>query len=121
MKMYDLRLASAACAATELARLPVDAHATVSYPNSFALVTATATTRSLNDHEGWQTESFLTQTSRQPSSSARFCARISGVNPTWWPTAPSPSTGSRSLYRHIEGGPAAIDSRVTMVWSESYR
>src|SRR5438093_10111055 len=38
--------------------------------------------RSLNDHEGWQTESFLTQTSRQPSSSARFCARMSGVNPT---------------------------------------
>src|SRR5437879_12231388 len=112
---------SSASAATEVARLPVYAQATLSDPNSLALFTATATTRSLNDHDGWQTESFLIQTSRQPSSSARFCARISGVNPTWWPTAMSPSTGNRSLYRHIEGGPAAIDARVTTVLSASYR
>src|SRR5260370_15646665 len=113
MKMYDLSLPSAACAATEFARLPVEAHATVSKPNSRAFVTATETTRSLKDHVGWQTESFLIHTSRQPSSSARFRARISGVKPTWSPLATSPSTGRRSLYRHIDGGPAAIDSRVT--------
>src|SRR5437867_11864078 len=109
MKMYDLSRASAAWAATELARLPVDAHATVSKPNSRAFVTATDTTRSLNDHVGWHTESFLIQISRQPHSSARFRARIIGVKPTWWPTATSPSIGSRSLYRHMLGGPAAID------------
>ena len=47
MKMYDFSRPSAAWAATEFARLPVDAHATVSKPNSRAFVTATATTRSL--------------------------------------------------------------------------
>src|SRR5207244_13243293 len=119
MKMYDLRLASAACAATELARLPVDAQATVSYPNSFAFVSATATTRSLNDHDGWQTESFFTQTSRTPNSSARFCARTRGVKPTWCPTAMSPSTGSSSRYRHMLGGPAVLVSRVTRPWGAS--
>ena len=41
MKMYDLSRPSAAWAATEFARLPVEAHATVSKPNSRALVTAT--------------------------------------------------------------------------------
>jgi hypothetical protein len=33
MKMYDFSRPSAAWAATEFARLPVDAHATVSKPN----------------------------------------------------------------------------------------
>ena len=96
MKMYDLRRASAAWAATEFARFPVEAHATVSKPNSLALPMATATTRSLNDQVGWQTESFLMKISRTPSSSARFRARTRGVNPTWWPTGGSPSRGSRS-------------------------
>ena len=41
--------AAAAWAATALARFPVDAQATVSYPSSFALATATATTRSLKE------------------------------------------------------------------------
>ena len=57
--------AAAACAAVALARLPVDAQATVSKPNSIALDTATETTRSLNDRVGWLTASFLTHTSRQ--------------------------------------------------------
>src|SRR5881409_670968 len=91
MKMYDLSRASAAWAATEFARLPVDAHATVSKPNSSAFVTATATTRSLNDHVGWLTESFLIQISRQPSSSARFRARTIGVKLMWWSIATSRS------------------------------
>src|SRR5262249_62196409 len=120
MKMYDLSWPSAAWAATELARLPVDAHATVSKPNSRAFVTATETTRSLNDHVGWQTESFLIQISRQPSSSARFRARISGVKPTWGPTATSSSTGSRPSYSHLLDGPAAIDGRVAALLSEPY-
>ena len=52
MKTYDRSCASAAWAATEFARLPVEAHATVSNPNSCALATATATTRSLNEQVG---------------------------------------------------------------------
>ena len=44
MKMKQRNPACAACAATELARLPVDAHETVSNPNSIALVSATLTT-----------------------------------------------------------------------------
>src|SRR5437763_13676801 len=117
MKMNDLSRPSAAWAATEFARLPVEAHATVSKPNSRALVTATATTRSLKDQDGWQAESFLIQTSRQPSSSARFCARMSGVKPGWWPTATSPATGSRTLGGLLDGGAARIDSRVTAACS----
>ncbi len=46
------RPAAAAWAATELARLPVEAHATVSSPSSRALLTATETTRSLKDQVG---------------------------------------------------------------------
>src|SRR5205807_1387617 len=47
-----VRGAPAEWAATELARLPVEAQAMVSNPNSRALVMATATTRSLNDKVG---------------------------------------------------------------------
>ena len=50
--------ARAAWAATEFARLPVEAQASVSKPNSSAFVLATATTRSLNDQVGF-TQSFL--------------------------------------------------------------
>jgi len=47
----------AQCAATELARLPVDAHAAVSKPNSTAFERATETTLSLKERVGWFTES----------------------------------------------------------------
>ena len=50
--MKQLRFAIAAFAATELARLPVEAQDTVSNPNSFALLNATATTRSLKERVG---------------------------------------------------------------------
>src|SRR3990172_13218936 len=102
MKLFSL--ASAAWAATELARLPVEAQATTVKPNSIALVTATATTRSLNERVGWQTASFLMYTSLAPKASARFLARIRGVMPQWLPTGRSSSTGSRSRYRHMLGG-----------------
>ena len=39
-------------------------------------------------------------------------ARRSGVKPLWKPVT-GLSTGSRSLYRHIDLGPRAMDSRVT--------
>ena len=73
--------ARAACAETALARLPVDAQASVSNPSWRARLLATATTRSLKDHEGLQV-SFLIQSSRIPSSRARLSARSSGVKPT---------------------------------------
>ena len=60
MKMKDASRASAAWAATELARLPVEAQATVSKPNSRALPIAIATTRSLKEQVGCETASFLT-------------------------------------------------------------
>src|SRR2546430_10942798 len=80
MKMYDLSRPSAACAATEFARFPVEAQATVSKPNSRAFVTATDTTRSLNDHVGWQTESFFTQISRQDRKSTRLNSSHSQIS-----------------------------------------
>ena len=47
------RPACAACAATELARLPVDAHAATLKPNSSAFDNATDVTRSLNELVGF--------------------------------------------------------------------
>ena len=60
MKMKQLSPARAACADTLLARLPVEAHDTVSKPNSIAFEMATDTTRSLYENVGWLTESSLT-------------------------------------------------------------
>ncbi|MND02057.1 hypothetical protein D3C83_213050 [compost metagenome] len=70
--------APAACAATELARLPVDAHAMASKPNSRAFAIATETTRSLNDHVGF-TVSFFTHSVSRPTAFASRSARSSGV------------------------------------------
>ena len=47
-----MRPAAAALAATELARLPVEAQATVVKPSSLARLKATLTTRSLKDRVG---------------------------------------------------------------------
>ena len=87
--------ACAACAATELARLPVDAHAATLKPNSSAFDNATDVTRSLNELVGF-TVSFLIQTSPRPSSAARRSARTSGVKPAPRSTAGLRSDGSRS-------------------------
>jgi hypothetical protein len=58
--MQALRPRRAACAATELARLPVDEQPTVVKPKACcALASATATTRSLKLSVGKQTASFL--------------------------------------------------------------
>ncbi len=67
-------------AATALARLPVEAQASMSKPSSRARAAATETTRSLNECVGLAA-SFLTHTSRRPRRSARRSARISGVQP----------------------------------------
>ena len=52
MKTIDGTPARAACAATELARLPVDAQAKRVKPSPRAAVSATETTRSLNEWVG---------------------------------------------------------------------
>src|SRR5439155_6814683 len=103
-------------AATELARLPVEAQAATLKPSSRALVSATETTRSLNEPVGLRV-SFFSQSSPSPSSAASRSARTRGVNPAPRSTALSPlvnAAGSRSAYRQIVGGPAAIFSRDTL-------
>src|SRR5689334_25342218 len=73
--------ARAACAATELARLPVEAQAKRVNPSSRAAVRATETTRSLKEWVGLA-ESSLTQSgARRPISAARAGALHSGVRP----------------------------------------
>ena len=52
MKTQHSMPSRAACAATLLARLPVDAHASTLKPSSTARVAATETTRSLYDSVG---------------------------------------------------------------------
>ena len=90
------RPADAACAAVALARLPVDAQATVSMPSSIALEMATETTRSLNERVGWLTASFLTHSSRTPRRLASRSARTSGVMPVCRPTVGGLSSGKSS-------------------------
>nr|BFE67458.1 hypothetical protein GCM10020092_007590 [Actinoplanes digitatis] len=81
MKTMDGTPARAACAATELARLPVDAQANRVKPSSRAAVSATETTRSLKEWVGLA-ESSLTQSgARSPISAARAAAPTSGVRP----------------------------------------
>ena len=70
--------AAAAWAATAFARLPVDAHAIVWKPSSFARASATATTRSLNECVGLAVSS-LRWSSPTPSASASRGADTSGV------------------------------------------
>ena len=106
MQTTERMPARAACAATELARLPVEAHAATLKPSSRARVSATETTRSLNEPVGL-TVSFFTHSSESPSSAPKRSARNNGVKPAPRSTAPSALAGSRSAYRQIVLGPAA--------------
>ncbi len=72
--------ARAAWAATELARLPVEAQAATLKPSWRALVRATETTRSLNEPVGLAVSSLI-HSSPKPSSAASRSARTSGVKP----------------------------------------
>src|SRR3954447_1042653 len=73
--------ARAACAATELARLPVDAQAKRVKPRPRAAVRATETTRSLNECVGLAESSFTYNGARSPTAAARAGALTSGVRP----------------------------------------
>ncbi len=94
MKTTETIPARAAWAATELARLPVEAQAATLNPSWRALVRATDTTRSLNEPVGLAV-SFLIQSSPRPSSAARRSARTSGVQPVPRSMGASSATGSR--------------------------
>ncbi len=72
--------ARAPAAATALARLPVDGQANTLAPSSRAALSATATTRSLNECVGLP-ESSLTHSLRSPMAPARLPASIRRVKP----------------------------------------
>src|SRR5215472_17729659 len=82
IKTHALKPPRAACAATALARFPVEEQLTISKPKLRAWVRATATTRSLKLREGKQTESFLRYSDLLRSRSPRAGAFTRGVNPT---------------------------------------
>src|SRR5580693_9984065 len=84
MNTYDSSPSAAPCAATELARLPVEAHAIVLNPSSRARAVATDTTLSLKEWVGFAA-SFFTHTSRNPSRLAKRSALINGVQPAGRP------------------------------------
>ena len=82
----------AACAATDVARFPVDAHAAVVKPRRRAEESAHETTRSLNEPVGLRVSSF-SQSSLTPSTSPRRVALRSGVQPAPRSTGSSPGSG----------------------------
>ena len=95
MNTNDSSPAAEAWAATALARLPVEAHATVVKPSSRARAIAIETTRSLNECVGLAA-SFLIHTSSRPSRSASRSARISGVIPAASAPLGAVATGRKS-------------------------
>src|SRR5204863_87195 len=111
MKITERNPARAECAATAVARLPVEAQDTVVKPKSRALVIATDTTRSLYDSVGWLTVSSLIYSFLMPSSAPSRFACNRGVKPENGPASGSPSTGSISRYRQRLCGRAEIAAR----------
>src|SRR5213080_3713215 len=99
--MKEGRPAAAAFAATEFARLPVDAQPTASSLNSKALLIATAVTRSLKERVGELTLSFFKYRLSIPSFLPSRSARTSGVPPVANPIFGSDSSGSNSQYFQI--------------------
>src|SRR5438093_2127651 len=97
MKVEAWRPALVARAATAFAGLPVEAQPVVSRRNAAAALIAAATTRSLNDSDGWQTVSFLIQARVTPRRRASTGVSTSGVNPLSRDSTGSPSNGSHSL------------------------
>src|SRR5512139_889746 len=98
----------AACAATELARLPVEAQAYRVKPSAREAVSATDTTRSLNEWVGLALSSLTQSGAVMPSSAARCGAETSGVSPGFRVTrvAGSWPAGRRAAYRQMLCGPA---------------
>src|SRR5437879_12316492 len=96
MKTQTSKPCCAACAATALARLPVEEQPTVSKPKRRAAVSAVPTTRSLNDREGKQTASFLKKRFFKPQCAASLREATSGVPPMAFGGVKSSESGSSS-------------------------
>ena len=116
MNTTDGTPARAACAATELARLPVDAQAYRSKPSARAAVRATETTRSLNEWVGLAESSLTYSGARQADRRGQRVGRHqrgqAGVERD--PATPGrrrPAAGRRSA--RCSAARAAICSRVT--------
>src|SRR3954453_23601100 len=110
MKTIDGTPARAAGAATELARLPVEAQANRVKPSPRAAVSATETTRALNEWVGLAESSFTHSGAVRPTAAARAGAATSGVRPGSRVTrvAGSWPVGSSPAYRQMFCGPASI-------------
>src|SRR5690606_17224049 len=122
MKTIDGTPARAAWAATELARLPVEAQAKRVKPNPRAAVSAVETTRSLNEWVGLAEASLLLSVGRSPTASPTASARTRGVSPGSRVTRVDGSwpTGSSGAYRQMFAGPASTRARVTAArWAVS--
>src|ERR1700730_13449152 len=82
MKTQASKPCCAACAATALARLPVEEQPTVWNPKRRAATNAVATTRSLKESDGKHTASFLKDTFFAPQCAPSLREATSGVPPT---------------------------------------
>src|SRR6476646_4119752 len=114
-KMYVGSPSAAPAAAVAPARLPVEAHASASYPSSTDLAAATATTRSLNEWVGFEVSVLTYSSQSRPSSAASRSARISGEFPTGSPRAGA-STGRNAARRQrlqVEGRLQRAEAAVT--------
>src|SRR5271166_2038828 len=89
------------CAATALARFPVDEQPMVVNPKCRAAAKAVATTRSLNESEGKHTASFLIYRFFTPHLAASLPDRSSGVPPIAKEGVNPTGSGSSSEYRHM--------------------
>ena len=100
-------------AATALARLPVEAQATVVKPSCWAADSATATTRSLNEWVGLPLSSLTHSGScRAPRPACRPGPAGSCRGSGSPGAAGSCPTGSSAAYRHIDCGPVSMPARV---------
>src|SRR5271155_677039 len=97
MKTQASKPCCADCAATALARLPVEEQPTVWKLKRRAAASATATTRSLKESVGKHTASFLTYRLSTPQRLPRWRARTSGVPPTALGGGKSSGSGKNSL------------------------
>src|SRR5260370_30187412 len=100
MKTHASKPCCAACAATALARFPVEEQPTVSRPKRRAAVRAVATTRSLKEREGKHTASFLRYRFFRPPFQASLCEATSGLPPVALGTEKASGEGKRSADRH---------------------
>src|SRR5260370_20926123 len=119
IKTHASKPCCAACAATALARFPVEEQPTVSRPKRRAAVRAVATTRSLKEREGKQTASFLKYRFFRPHCEARLCEATSGVPPVALGAEKSSGRGRSSAYRHMLKARAARCSRGAVFLRES--